>query len=147
MLNVSVPAGESFKDNIDNIEVERVYMDTARSFSYALLDTGKDAWLNKTDEKDAFKNMPARIQDLRLQGFKVFNKYFVVLLMIFGACTSLANNDILGNTIEKLVLAESSVPRKFVKRAVNDQPTATPPNSDWGEMFVSSYQRICRTWS
>jgi hypothetical protein len=64
--------------------------------------------------------------------------------MIFGACTALANYDILGNTVEKLAIAESGIPRRFVRRAVDDQPTATPAGSSWGERFVSTYKRICK---
>ncbi len=63
--------------------------------------------------------------------------------MIFGASTALANYDVLGNTIEKLAIAESGIPRRFVRRAVDDQPTATPASSSWGEKFVSAYKIIC----
>jgi hypothetical protein len=45
--------------------------------------------------------------------------------------TALANYDAIGNTIEKLPLAKSRIPRKFVKRAVDDQSTATPASSGW----------------
>jgi hypothetical protein len=45
--------------------------------------------------------------------------------------TALANYDAIGNTIEQLALAKSRIPRKFVKRAVDDQPTATPASSGW----------------
>ena len=143
VLNVSEPAGTSFNDNVDKHEVERVVMDTARSFSYALLEAGMGARMDKTDVKDAFKNVPARLEDLRLQGFKVFGKFFVELRMIFGASTALANYDVVGNTVEKLAIAESKIPRRFVKRAVDDQPTASPANKSWGKDFVESYKRIC----
>ncbi len=95
--------------------------------------------------KDAFKNVPARIEDLRLQGFMVLDKYFVELRMIFGAKTALANYDVLGNTVEKLAMAESGIPRNCVLRAVDDQPVATPANSNIGEKFVQSYKSICKS--
>jgi hypothetical protein len=95
VLNVSEPNGSSFNDNVDRYS-ERVSMDTARSFSYALLRAGKNARMDKSDVKDAFKNVPARLDELRLQGFKVENRYFVELRMIFGARTALAHYDILG---------------------------------------------------
>ncbi len=144
VLNVSEPDGSSFNDNVDRYSVERVSMDTARSFSYALLRAGKNARMDKSDVKDAFKNVPARIEELRLQGFKVENRFFVELRMIFGAKTALAHYDVLGNTIEKLAIAVSGIPRHFVCRAVDDQPVATPANSTWGEKFVSSYKNICK---
>jgi hypothetical protein len=143
VLNVSEPSGSSFNDNVDKKRVERVVMDTARSFSYKILRAGKSARLDKTDVKDAFKNVPAKTEELRLQGFMVENRYFVELRMIFGARTALAHYDVLGNTIEKLAIAESRIPRHFLGRAVDDQPVATPANSTWGQKFTDSYRRIC----
>jgi hypothetical protein len=145
VLNMSAPEGNSFNDNVDTFEVERVHMDTARTFSYAVLRAGRGARLDKTDVKDAFKNVPARIEDLRLQGFMVLDKYFVELRMIFGTKTALVNYDVLGNTIEKLAIAESGIPRCFVLRAVDDQPVATPVSSDFGHKFVQSYKSICKS--
>jgi hypothetical protein len=144
VLNVSEPSGLSFNDNVDKFQVERVTMDNARTFSFTLLEAGKNARIDKTDVKNAFKNMPARIEDLNLQGFMLNGRFFIELRMIFGACTALANYDILGNTLEKLAIAESGIPRRFVRRAVDDQPTATPAGISWGEKFVSTYKRICK---
>jgi hypothetical protein len=143
-LNVSEPSGNSFNDNVDTKSVEKVFMDSARSFSNKILQAGKSARLDKTDVKDAFKNVPAKTEELRLQGFMVENRYFVELRMIFGARTALAHYDILGNTIEKLAIAESGIPRHFVGRAVDDQPVATLKNSTWGKEFTDSYRRICK---
>jgi hypothetical protein len=144
VLNVSERSGLSFNDNVDKLSVERVVMDTARSFSYKLLRAGKNARLDKTDVKDAFKNVPAKTGDLRLQGFMVEDRYFIELRMIFGARTAMAHYDILGNTVEKLAIIDSGIPRHFVSRAIDDQPVATPANSSWGEKFVSSYKKICK---
>ncbi len=142
MLNVSEPSGLSFNDNVDKHSVERVVMDTPRSFCYKLLRASRNAGLDKSDLKDAFKNMPAKTEELRLQGFMVENRYFIELRMIFGARTALAPYDILGNTVEKLAIADSGIPRHFVCRAVDDQPVATPGSSAWGERFMSSYKHI-----
>jgi hypothetical protein len=119
-------------------------MDTARSFRYKLLQAGRYARLDKTDVKDAFKNVPAKTEELRLQGFMVKNRYFVELRMIFGARTALAHYDILGNTIEKLAIAESGIPRQLVCRAVDDQPVVTLASLTWGRDFTASYKRICK---
>ncbi len=58
ILNVSKPKGESMNDNVEEKDVEKVKMDTARSFSYAILRAGKGARMYKTDVKDAYKNVP-----------------------------------------------------------------------------------------
>ncbi len=132
VLIVSEPSGNSFNDNVDRHSVERVSMDTDRSSSYALLRAGRSARMEKSDVKDEFKNVPARLDELRLQKFKVENRYFIELRMIFVAPTALAHCDILGDTVKKLAIAGSGVPRHFVCRAVDDQPVATPGNSTWG---------------
>ncbi len=143
VLNVSEPNGRSFNDNVDKYQVERVVMINARTFSYTLLEAGRNARIDKTDMKNAFKNVPAKIKDLNLQGFMLNGRFFIELRMIFGACTALANYDILGNTVEKLAIAESGIPRRCVRRAVDDQSTATSASSSWGEKFVNTYKRIC----
>jgi hypothetical protein len=43
VLNVSEPSGTFFNDNVDKYQVERVTMDNARTFSYTLLEAGKNA--------------------------------------------------------------------------------------------------------
>jgi hypothetical protein len=52
VLNVSEPDGKSFNDNVDTKSVEKVFMDSARSFSYKVLRAGKSARLDKTDVKE-----------------------------------------------------------------------------------------------
>ncbi len=51
VLNVSEPSGSSFNDNVDKLQVERVTMDNARTFSFTLLEAGKNARIDKTDVK------------------------------------------------------------------------------------------------
>jgi ribosomal protein L12E/L44/L45/RPP1/RPP2 len=46
-------------------------------FSYALLEAGKNAHIEKTDVKDVFRNVPANIDELRLQDFKVEDRFFI----------------------------------------------------------------------
>jgi hypothetical protein len=69
ILNVSSPEGESFNDNVDEFLCEKVQMATARNVSYMIMTAGKNCLLYKTDIKDAYKIVPAKIEDLRLQGF------------------------------------------------------------------------------
>ncbi len=52
--------------------------------------------------------------------------------------------DIPGNTVEKLAVAESGIPRHIVCRAVDDRPVTTPGNSTWGQKFVTIYKNICK---
>ena len=77
VLNVSAPAGSSFNENIDDNMLEKVKMSSARNFGFTLKSCGTDARFSKFDMKDAYKNIPAPLEDLRLQGFRWLNKFFV----------------------------------------------------------------------
>jgi hypothetical protein len=137
---VSEPSGKSFNDNMDKYQVERLVVDIARSLSYTLLEAGRNARIDNTDVKDAFKNIPAKTDDLQLKGFMVEGKFFIELRMIFGACTALTCLQILLRSLRWLK-AES--PQETRQKRVDDQPIASPATLDWGEKFVASYKRIC----
>jgi hypothetical protein len=64
---------KSFNDNLDKLKIEKVRMSTARDFSYSLKESGVNS---KFDFKDAYKNIPAKKEDWRLQGFKRLGRYF-----------------------------------------------------------------------
>lgn len=38
---------------------------------------------------------------------------------------------VLGNTVEKVAPADSGIPRRFVKKAVDDKPTVSPAFTTW----------------
>ena len=76
VINVSEPEGFSFNDNIEKNKLEKVKMTSARNFGYSLKNCGKNAKLSKFDMKDAYKQVPCPLSDLRLQGFRWLNKYF-----------------------------------------------------------------------
>jgi hypothetical protein len=67
-INVSQPEGKSFNDNIDKTELERVKMSSARQFGHMVMEAGRNCIMAKPDIVDAYKNIPARLEDLRLQG-------------------------------------------------------------------------------
>jgi hypothetical protein len=104
----------------------------------------KGCLLYKTNIKDAYKIVPAKIEDLRLQGFALLGKYFVETRMIFGAVTAVCNYDIVGSVPYMLAQIESGIPSSLVCRAVDDVPAISPAGSEWGEKFSSTYKRICR---
>jgi hypothetical protein len=77
VMNLSKPKGECFNDNVDRHSLEAVHMSTAREFGFAVVDCGNSARMWKFDMSDAYKNLPAKISDLRLQGFCWLQAYFV----------------------------------------------------------------------
>ena len=143
VLNVSQPTGQSFNDNVNLKAMEKVKMSSARNFGYTLKKCGFDAKFSKFDLKDAYKNIPAPIKDLRLQGFKWLDKYFIETKQIFGARTAVANFDVLGHTIVALACATSNTPKMYVHRHLDDVPVAGPSNTDVCEKFSKTYADVC----
>ena len=135
ILNMSSPKNASFNDNIDKRKVEKVHMATARSFSYGLRKAGKEAVFSKFDIRDAYKLVPAKPKDYRLQGFKWLGKYFCETREIFGSIASVSNFDRLSNTRDLLVRLKSSTPRDNVFRVLDDTACVAPEGTNITENF------------
>jgi hypothetical protein len=97
----------------------------------------------KSDVKDAYKLVPAKLEDLRLQGFSFMNMMFCENMMAFGGKPSVANYDAVGNTIYTLALVNSSIPYKLADRCVDDVLCVSPSNKDWGEELMRNYRELC----
>jgi hypothetical protein len=147
VLNLSVPKGFSYNDNVNEELLEKVHMSSAKKFAKTLVISGKGSKISKFDLVDAYKAVPCNINDLNLQGFKWINRFFVETKQIFGAKPAVPNFDKLGNTILSLVLAKSSIPRYLVHRTLDDVPLTCPPRKKWGEEFVSIYLELCKKFN
>ena len=94
---------------------------------------------------DAYKNVPVRHADFRLQGFRWLCKYFLETQLIFGGTTSIPSYDRLGHTTLDVALAESVIDPDCVHRALDDTPVITPANSPTGPIFAAAYEDLCNT--
>jgi hypothetical protein len=144
VLNLSVPEGFSFNDNVDEGKLEKVHMSSAKKFAKTLAIAGKNSKISKFDLVDAYKAVPCNLNDLNLQGFKWLNRFFFETKQIFGAKPAVPNFDKLGNTILALVLAQTSIPKSLVHRTLDDVPIVCPPNKSWGSEFVCTYVETCK---
>jgi hypothetical protein len=81
--------------------------------------------MSKFDFVDAYKNIPATLSDLRLQGFAWLGKYFVENNMTFGGKPLVQNFDIVGATIKELALTKCKIPAKLVHRQLDDVPVVS----------------------
>jgi len=126
VLNVSLPQDLSLNSNVREEALEKVYMCSARCFSHSLVECGKGAWMAKIDMRDAYKNIPCKIENLNLQGFTWLNKFFVETRQIFGARTSVSNFDMLGSVVLTLVLIQCRILKKLVHRQLDDVPIVVP---------------------
>ena len=112
VLNVSSPKGMSLNDNVKVSAMERVFMSSPKKFGRSVLEAGKGARMTKFDMCNAYKIVPCRTEDLRLQGFEWGGKLFVETRLIFGARTSVSNYDTVGNTVLSLAMAGLDIPRR-----------------------------------
>jgi hypothetical protein len=64
-LNVSLPKNQSLNDNISKYKLEKVIMTSAKLFSYSIIEAGSGCEIWKFDFEDAYKNVPAKINELR----------------------------------------------------------------------------------
>jgi hypothetical protein len=144
ILNISQPENSSFNDNVDEFELEKVKMCTAKAFSHAILAAGKNSVMYKSDVKDAYKLVPAKLEDLRLQGFAFMDMMFCENMMAFGGKPSVANYDAVGKTIYTLALVNSKIPSKLADRCVDDVPCVSPSNKNWGDEFMQNYRQLCK---
>jgi len=143
VLNVSAPYGKSFNDNICECKMETVTMSSAARFGQSIIKAGRGSIMTKFDLKDAYKNVPCRISDYRLQGFKWGEKYFLETTQMFGARTAVSNFDQLGNTILALATAPCKIPRELVHRQLDDVPVVAPKSTNWCQEFTKEYENVC----
>ncbi len=100
-------------DNIDLQCLENVRMTSAKSFGYSIYEAGRGAIMSKFDIVAAYKQMPAKLEDYPLQGFRWLNRFFVETKQIFGAITSVSNFDQLGKTVLDITLDRSQIPKNW----------------------------------
>jgi len=144
VINMSAPVGRSFNDNIQHSKLEKVYMATAQSFSYSLVEAGRYAVFSKFDLKDAYKNVPARMVDWCLQAFRWLGRWFIELKEVFGAVTSVCNFDRLANTITLLTSICAEVPWRWIHRCLDDIVVVGPAGSAYSNRFSDCLQLISK---
>ena len=118
-------------------------MSSPKQFGQSVLKAGTGALMSKMDMKDAYKNVPAKVKDLQLQGFSWLGAYFVETQLIFGAYPAVANFDNLGGTTENITLTHCSIPEDLVHRILDDTVCVAPAGTGWCQEFSETYKRIC----
>jgi hypothetical protein len=111
-------------------------MCSAKYFSHAVLAASKGAKMYKTDVRDAYKLVPAKIKDLKLQGFCFLEKHFCETRMAFeGETVSVQLRYCWKHYLYSRKL-ECDIPSNLVDRCVDDVPVVSPANEDWAKMFT-----------
>jgi hypothetical protein len=144
VLNVSSPKGDSFNSMVDENETEAVKMASAKKFGKNLLECGVNATMSKHDLVAAYKQVPCKIKDLRLQGFSWLGRFFVETRQVFGAKTSVCNYDIVGETLKLLASLQCDTPPHLILRQVDDVPVVGSEGSGHCEQFSEAYKTLCK---
>ena len=144
VMNMSYPKGRSFNDNVDKLKVGRTTMSSAKKFGQALRAAGKGAFMSKMDMKDAYKLVPAKTEDYRLQGFYWHHAYFIETQQIFGANTAVNNFDVLAKTVQMLARFKSGIPKGLVQQTLDDTACVGPVDTSLCDDFTREYKHICR---
>jgi hypothetical protein len=139
VLDLSEPKGASFNDNVAKEKLEKVVMSSSKRFGKSLYESGKGSRFSKCDFVDAYKNVPVKMEDLRLQGFTWKGKFFVETRQVFGA----KNFDILANTLVSLANCRAGIPKKFIHRTLDDVPVISPACNNWSEKFDEAFEDVC----
>ena len=143
VMDLSRPAGSSYNENIQPYSSRKVTMSSPRQFSFSLLESGPGAIFSKHDWCDAYKNIPVKLEDLRLQGFSWLDKHFVELSLVFGSKNSVAAFDNLGELILNIACCQSGFPRHLTHRTLDDVPVVSPRRSGLTEKFSRRYKHLC----
>ena len=95
--------------------------------------------------RDAYKNVPCSLHDLRLQGFKWLEKCFYETAQMFGAKSAVPNYDILGHTVASLTICICNIPPELVHRHLNDVPTVQLGQQN--QNFVNCFQKFIKQFA
>jgi hypothetical protein len=142
VVNLSSPKGTSFNDNINKLAVMKVRMSSAAQFGQSVRAIGQGARITKLDMKDAYKLVPAKTADYRLQGFERQGHLFVDTQQIFGSATAAANFDKLAGTVLKIVLSELQARNITIHRTLDDVVSVVPACSSKSKEFAATYRRV-----
>ena len=110
-------------------------MSSPRLFSYSSL----ESWPGAGAGCNAYKNIPVRVKDLRLQGFSWLDRYFVELSLVFGLVNSVEGFVNLG----ELVLSLACFLRTLTHRTLDDVPVVSPKESGLTDKFSAVYKKLC----
>jgi hypothetical protein len=118
-----------------------VRMSSAAQVGQSIRAAGQGARLTKLDMKDAYKLVPAKRADFRLQGFEWQGRYFVDTQQIFGAATAAANFNQLASIVLCIVELELAAPELKTHRTLDDVVSVAPAGSPLSRRFAATYRR------
>ena len=117
---------------------------TSKAFAKMISRAGKGCTMSCSDMVSAYKNLPVKLEQRRLQVFKFCGKHFVDLKLVFGDKCACMWYDMFHHCIVNFfVLTEVPMPHSWIGRTVDDIPTVSPRKAEfYTKSFVSKYREV-----
>ena len=143
--NLAAPKGASFNDGIskESLQEWQVVMTTSQQTSDMIANSGKGSILSCSDMVAAYKCLPVKKEQRRLQVFRLLGREFIDLRLIFGDKRACLLYDRFHHCIiTMLVLPEAPIPCSWLGRTIDDVTTVAPKEGrHLTERFVDTYRR------
>ena len=144
--NLSHPPGISFNDGIDSkiLDIWKVKQTTSKDFARMISRAGAGCIMSCSDMISAYKNLPVKLEQRRLQVFQFCGKHFVDLRLVFGDKCACMWYDMFHHCIVNFfVLTEVHMPLSWIGRTVDDIPTVSPKQAhSCTKSFVDKYRKV-----
>ena len=143
ILDMSSPPGSSFNDAIIEHKVPKLVMANPKTIADQIYPWGPSALLSKLDMEKAFKLIPVKPSQWRLQGFSFLGKIFIETQAVFGSKSSPALFDRLHELVILIAVLKSNVDPCLIHKTLDDCIIASPflqPN----KLFIEAYIGLCK---
>ena len=118
-------------------------MSSAKKVADTLIMKGKHSKMSKWDMRNAYKIVPCKEGQLRLNGFFWLGMYWIETRQVFGSISAVYNYDILHFCVSLLARLRSKIDGESLHRTLDDQVCVTD-NDNLHEAFRSEYKLICK---
>lgn len=119
ILNLSAPKGRSVNEGIDKKRFPAT-MSSTKKWVTILGRAGRGAWMVKCDWTEAYKHQHVRIEDVDLQYFAWLGRFFVELMLVFGAVSSAGIYDRVAKLVLEIAARRSRFPKKSICQVLDD---------------------------
>ena len=142
----SYPKGRAFNEAIDSKVVEEIpiHVGQLREFIKSVLECGKNAIISKYDMNAAYKFIPVKREQYRLQTILICGAIFVDMKLSFGDATSYHYYSFF-HTIaqEAFVFSIIDTPRDLVTICVDDSSIVVPQKAyEWAVQYGDRYKKV-----
>ncbi len=143
IMNMSAPANESFNDAILQEELPKVTMSSIKKVCEAVYNLGTGCILSKLDHVAAYKMIPAKPEQYRLQGFAWLTMYFIELRQTFGSCSSVFNYDVFHKLFCAIIRELTHTKDENLFRVLDDLIVITKTTEE-NKKFVETYIKTAK---